>query len=85
MNNQIKVTLPWIKQPVGLGDLVKQLVDPKGVNTRQAFERQRLALNAILTFTGTPVQNQPQQPKPRPSDWQQMYNVTDDERLPDGG
>jgi hypothetical protein len=35
-------------------------------------------LNSLLTFSGTaPTQNQPQQPKPHPSDWSQTYEAQD--------
>lgn len=84
MNSRLKIQLPFVKKDTGLGDIVKSLVDPNGVNTCQACERRRLALNAILSFSGTqsPV---PQQPKPKPADWRQQYGAVDDESLPDGG
>ena len=79
-----KVILPWLKNDVGLGDVVQQLVDPnhKYIGCARCRARQQL-LNSLLTFTGTQPQPPVQQPKTRPPDWRQMYPV-DEESLPDG-
>ena len=82
MNSRVRVQLPFVKKDTGLGDVIHQVLGSQ--NTSQAYDRRRRALNAILSFSG-PQPAQPPQPKPRPSDYLQMYNATDDEQLPDGG
>lgn len=68
-----KIQLPFIKQDVGLGDLVQQFVDPshRYIGCARCRARQQL-LNSLLSFSG-PAQQPVQQPRPLPSDWSQSY------------
>lgn len=82
-----KVTLPWLKNDVGLGDVVQQIVDPnhKYIGCSRCRARQQM-LNSLLSFSA-PQPPASLQPKPLPSDAAQMYQArqVDDESQPDGG